>query len=79
MICWRSFDIRSEARIWFCQFVASTICETAERIARHEARRKRKREQARRRREAKREEEHAQISDEQRVQIWLERGYGARV
>jgi hypothetical protein len=52
--------------------------ELAQRHARHEARLARKREQARRRREA----QHAQSEarrERERIDVWLERGYGARM
>jgi hypothetical protein len=52
--------------------------ELERRVARIEAKRERKREQARRRRTAKREQEDAKRAQE-RVDYWLERGYGARM
>jgi hypothetical protein len=48
------------------------------RVARIEAKRRRKREQTRRRREAQREQDDATRAQE-RVDYWLERGYGARM
>jgi hypothetical protein len=51
--------------------------ELDRRVARIEAKRQRKREQARRRREARRAESDAQ-RDRERIDLWLERGYGAR-
>jgi hypothetical protein len=52
--------------------------ELERRAARIEAKRERKREQARRRREAQRVQEDATRA-QQRVDYWLERGYGARM
>jgi hypothetical protein len=51
--------------------------ELAQRHARDEARLARKREQARRRREARRAQSDAQ-REREKIDLWLERGYGAR-
>jgi hypothetical protein len=52
--------------------------ELAERHARREARLARKREQARRRREAQRAQSEAE-HERERIDTWLERGYGTRI
>jgi hypothetical protein len=52
--------------------------ELAERHARHEARLARKREQGRRRRQARRAQSEAQ-REREKIDLWLERGYGARM
>jgi hypothetical protein len=52
--------------------------ELDQRVARIDARRARKREQARRRREAQRAQSEAQ-RERERIDTWLERGYGARI